>query len=251
MNNKIITLDSALSYWHYGEQKTYDYIYGFNVVESFTVDFVAEVGLLSRNVKVVGAMTSENTENEYGAQVMLNSPGDENSVGRIEHVEFKHVGQAGQVGKYPINFHQLGAVHKSYIRNNSIWQSYNRGIAISGIHYLRVQDNTLYKIKGHAIFITSGTETSNLIERNLVAEVEATFSLLQTDTVPAAFYITNPSNFINGNSAVAADGSGFWYHLPDESLGAMGSTSFSPLTSDLGEFHDNTAHSNIKAPTLT
>jgi hypothetical protein len=76
-----------------------------------------------------------------------------------------------------------------------------------------VQDNVFYQILGHAVFIEDAVERKNLIERNLVVEVAASFSLLQTDQRPAAFYVTHPDNMLNANVAVNATGSGFWYHL--------------------------------------
>ena len=112
---------------------------------------------------------------------MLHSEEDETSIGRIEYVEFRNVGQAFMKGKYPINFHELGVCDESYIRGNSIWKSFNRGVAIHGVHNLRVQNNVFYDIMGHAVFIEDAIETKNLIEGNLVITVKAAFSLLQSD----------------------------------------------------------------------
>jgi len=35
-------------------------------------------------------------------------------------MELYNVGQAFQLGRYPIHFHLIGAVHNSYIRGNAI-----------------------------------------------------------------------------------------------------------------------------------
>lgn len=51
---------------------------------------------------------------------MLHSPGDESVIGRIENCEFFDVGQAFKLGRYPIHFHMIGTVTKSYIKKNSI-----------------------------------------------------------------------------------------------------------------------------------
>ena len=77
----------------------------------------AEVGLLTRNVKFQGNPL-DSAENQYGAHIMIHSPGDESCIGRIENVEFFNVGQAFKLGRYPIHFHMIGTVHKSYVRNN-------------------------------------------------------------------------------------------------------------------------------------
>ena len=52
---------------------------------------------------------------------MIHSPGDESCIGRIENVEFYNVGQAFKLGRYPIHFHMIGTVHKSYVKNNAVW----------------------------------------------------------------------------------------------------------------------------------
>ena len=44
----------------------------------------AEVGVLTRNVVFQG--DSESQDNQYGAHIMLHSPGDESVEGRIENI---------------------------------------------------------------------------------------------------------------------------------------------------------------------
>ena len=113
--------------------------------------------------------------------MMVSSPGHETSVGRIEFVEFRNVGQDFMIGRHPINFHNLGTTHNSYVRGNSIWQSYNRGIAIEGVHNLRINDNVLYDIVGHAVFLKDGVETRNKIKENLVVSVKRSLGMLYSD----------------------------------------------------------------------
>ena len=89
-------------------------------------------------------------------------------LGRIENVELFNVGQASKLGRYPIHFHMAGNVSNSYIRNCAIHHSFNRGITVHGVNQLRIQNNVLYDIIGHAIFLEDGAETQNRIEYNLV-----------------------------------------------------------------------------------
>ena len=70
---------------------------------------------------------------------MLHSKGDESVVGKLEYFEMKDVGQAFQLGRYPVHFHMIGTVSKSYIRGLSIHQTYNRACTIHGVHYLRIE----------------------------------------------------------------------------------------------------------------
>ena len=122
----------------------------------------AEVGLLTRNVIYRGDPETS-FKNQFGAHIMMHSHGDESLTGRIEYIEFTDVGQAFQLGRYPIHFHLIGTVSNSYVRGNALHQTYNRAITIHGVHYLRVEDNVAYKTKGHTIFIEDAIETKNFI----------------------------------------------------------------------------------------
>jgi cell migration-inducing and hyaluronan-binding protein len=97
----------------------------------------AEVGLLTRNVVFRGDQEISRNK-EFGAHIMLHSRGDESLVGKIENIEMYDVGQAYQLGRYPVHFHIYGTVHKSYVYGNSIYRSYNRAVTFHAIDYLRV-----------------------------------------------------------------------------------------------------------------
>jgi hypothetical protein len=97
----------------------------------------AEVGLLTRNVKYQGDPETS-PDNQYGAVIIMHSPGDESTSARIDSIELTNVGQAFILGSYPIHFHMIGTVHSSYVKNNSIHHTFNRAVTIHGVHYLRV-----------------------------------------------------------------------------------------------------------------
>ena len=232
--NPIIGFTTKLTWKHYAGVETYG---------DDTLEMRAEVGLLSRNVKYRG---DEETSalNQYGAHIMMASPGDESVVGRIENWEFTDVGQAFKLGRYPIHFHMIGTVTKSYIKNNAIHQTYNRAITIHGVHYLKIINNVAYKNMGHAIFIEDAAETKNLIDGNLVVDTRASDSLLNTDQTPASFWITHPDNILRNNHAAGSDRYGYWYDLQVNSIGPSFDPNICPENSKLGEFRDNVAHSN-------
>jgi hypothetical protein len=109
-DHPIITLDSPLLYKHYAEIDTYG---------DQEIEIRAEVGLLTRNIVYQG--DAEHSEKyQYGAHIMIASPGDETSIGRIEYTEFFNVGQAFQLGRYPIHYHMIGTVHNSYVKGNTV-----------------------------------------------------------------------------------------------------------------------------------
>ena len=64
-----------------------------------------------------------------------------------------------------------------------------------------------------------GIETSNLIEGNLGILTRASNALLNSDTTPATFWVTNPNNTVRNNRAAGSEGYGFWYRLPDNPEG--------------------------------
>ncbi|CDW80878.1 ipt tig domain containing protein [Stylonychia lemnae] len=236
LNKPIITLDWPLQYKHYSNIEYYE--------DNF-IEMRAEVGLLTRNVVYRGDPETS-SKNQFGAHIMLHSHGDESVIGRIEYIELKDVGQAFQLGRYPIHFHLIGTVHNSYIRGNSIHHTYNRAVTIHGTHYLRVINNVAYHTMGHTFFIEDAVETKNLIQGNLAIQTMASMSLLITDQTPASFWITHPDNIFKDNHAAGSDRYGFWFDTQPNPTGPSYSSDICPQYAQLGEFSNNVAHSNGK-----
>lgn len=231
--NPVITLTEPLEHKHYA---------GVQNFGSDSIEMRAEVGLLTRNVKYQGDETS--TDDQYGAVIIMHSPGDESTAARIDSIELTNVGQAFILGSYPIHFHMIGTVHSSYVRSNSIHHTFNRAVTIHGVHYLRVQNNVAYHTMGHTIFIEDAAETANLIEDNLVVDVRRSWSLLNTDTTPACFWITNPDNIFRRNHAAGSDRYSYWFDTQKTAIGPSFDENICPENTKLGEFVDNVAHSN-------
>ena len=207
----------------------------------------AEVGLLSRNLKFQGDLATS-AQDQYGAHILIHSPGDETSIGRISNTEFFNVGQAFKLNRYPINLSKMGHVPSSYIRNNSIHSAFNRAIALNSVQYLRIQNNFVYRTKGHAIFTEFALETKNTIEDNLVMDTRQSYSLLNTDMTPAAFFLSHPDNILRRNRAAGSDHYGFWYNPKSkfDTSSSICDNSICPENSKIGEFIDNVAHSNSR-----
>ena len=203
----------------------------------------AEVGLLTRNILYRGDPETS-TKNEYGAHMMIHSDDSGLLIARIAYIELFNVGQAFQLGRYPIHFHQIGAVHDSYIIGNAIHQSYNRACTIHGVSYLRLISNVAYNIKGHTFFIEDAIETNNYLEHNLAIYTKKSWSLLNSDQTPASFWITHPNNIFRGNHAAGADNYGFWFDTKPNPTGPSFDPNICPENSPLGEFTNNVAHSN-------
>lgn len=233
-SNPVVSFADALLYKHYAAIDTYG---------AETIDMRTEVGLLTRNIVYRGDPETSN-RNMFGAHIMLHSPGDESVVGRIENVELTDVGQAFQLGRYPIHFHMIGTVHKSYARNNAIHQTYNRAVTLHGVHYFEVKNNVAYDTMGHTIFIEDAAETKNRLEDNLIIQTKRSWSLLNTDQSPGSFWITHPDNIFVNNHAAGSDRYGFWFDMQDNAMGPSFSLDVCPISSQLGEFRGNVAHSS-------
>jgi len=108
----VITLNSTLQAKHYAGIQWFD--------DQF-IEMRAEVGLLTRNILFQGDPETS-LVNQFGAHMIIHADGSETVIGRIEYVEFFNVGQAFQLGRYPIHFHLIGSVTQSYIRGNAIHQ---------------------------------------------------------------------------------------------------------------------------------
>ena len=232
-DHSYITTVDNLRATHYGEIEEYG--------SGELIDLRGEVSLMSRSIVYRGDPETSVT-NKFGAHIMVHSPGDETSIGRISNVQLEDVGQAFLLGKYPIHFHMMGRVTKSYVKCNTVNRSYNRGTTIHGVQYLTVKDNTYYECMGHTVFIEDAAETKNLIEHNLVVNTRASHSLLDTDTSPACYWLTHPDNILRDNHAAGCEKYGFWYDLQTHSTGPSKSNNICPTRSKLGEFQGNVAH---------
>ena len=84
---KTLILSSPLTHTHLSVSYTHG---------GKTIEMRAEVGILSRSVKVRGDEGS--AETQWGAHIMLHSHGDNSAVGRFSNVELANVGQAFNLG---------------------------------------------------------------------------------------------------------------------------------------------------------
>ncbi|XP_069813288.1 fibrocystin-L-like isoform X2 [Dendropsophus ebraccatus] len=267
-DGKNITLTQPLLYKHLGISVT--------LPDGSVFEARAEVGLLTRNILVRGSTNVEWSEtipacpngfntgefatqtcfqgrfgeevgsDQFGGCIMFHAPQPDKllSIGRIEYVEVFHAGQAFRLGRYPIHWHLMGDVqYKSYVRGCGIHQTYNRAVSIHNTHNLLVERNVIYDIMGGAFFIEDGIEHGNILQYNLAIFVQQSTSLLNDDVTPAAFWVTNPNNTIRHNAAAGGTHFGFWYRMHDNPDGPSYDPNICQYRLALGEFYNNTVHS--------
>ncbi len=260
-----LQLHEQLAYSHYAGSQTYDNGKNGADARSWSVNMSAEVGLLSRNIKISGDANSE--IDGYGGHLMTMPSG----VIQVSGVELFRMGQRYHIGRYPFHWHLAGDVTGQYIRESSLHQSYNRAVVIHGTDHAQVVDNVVYGIDGSAIFLEDGVEQHNRIINNLVANVvvpphapiERDFDAntlpggvdnalgivpsdyqVHRDRVqgPAAFWITNANNKIENNVVAGCDGVAYWFGLPESPTGMSAGTPLSPRLIPILSFTHNSAH---------
>ena len=233
-----VTVTPALRFPHFGRQQTYN---------GRTWDTRAEVGLLSRNIRIRGANDAAATTYKLGGHCMFM----QNTTVRIRGVELERMGQSGRQGRYPLHWHLAGDGSGEYVRDNSIHRSLHRGIVIHGTNHATAQRNTLYDINLHSIVIEDGNEENNLIEENLVVKTNsvpatefafttAREGVIQSEWQPASYWISNANNrLINNRAAGGYLGMGFFYDTARVARPHESSTAapYAP------EFRGNIAHS--------
>jgi cell surface hyaluronidase len=234
---------------------------GPNHPAGWVLDQRAEVGMLTRNVRIRGDATTPS----FGGHVMIMACCTAMPVGlgRFANVELSNMGQKQKLGRYPMHWHMLRDVRPgNYLRNSSVHACHNRGVTVHGSHEVVVERNVVFDTEGHAMFLEDGVEEDNHFLNNLVLATRkpaACQQMLPHDNsldqaqnhAPATFWISNPNNHFVGNVAADSLGVGYWFALHTFPTGLSSTVawsgqftgSFAGLTETLGTFADNVAHS--------
>ena len=242
-NGYIIMLDEQLNYTHLGIRDTYS--------DGQFIELRAEVGLLTHNIKIQGSQLTPSDprgieSDLYGGHFMVFRPKRDSIDVRISNVEFRFMGQAFRLGRYAVHFHLSEGMNGSFVRHCSIHHSFNRAITAHGVEEMLFEGVVAFDIQGHAFFVEDGIEIGNRYINNFGVLIRGSSSLLNTDSIPAVFWITNPNNTFIGNSAVASRAYGFWYDLDAHPSGPSQTDSVCPNKNPFGEFSNNVAHSNAE-----
>lgn len=72
----------------------------------------------------------------------------------------------------------IGNAIKSFVDGVAVHNSFARIIAIHSVHNLKISNSVGYNNQGHNIFLEDGSETGNLVEKNLVVSPLNAFNML-------------------------------------------------------------------------
>ncbi len=129
-------------------------------------DFVADVALLSRNVKIMSA-NDEGVEGKGAYFQILKTP---NVTQKVIGVEFINMGRKGEEDRFPLQLLYSESIEGTQITANSIRSSNSRCIVIDGTSNVTISSNVAAMNMGHCIYV--GFESmDNLIEHNFVSDL--------------------------------------------------------------------------------
>nr|XP_045000409.1 fibrocystin-L [Jaculus jaculus] len=167
--HKILILNDSLSYTHFAERQLVP-----GTGQSYTL--AADVGILSRNIKIVGDDYPGWSKESFGARILVGSfTGNMMTFkgnARISNVEFYHSGQEGfrdsTDPRYSITFLNLGQVQEHgscYVRGCAFHHGFSPAVGVFGTDGLDIDDNIIHFTVGEGIRIWGN---ANRVRGNLV-----------------------------------------------------------------------------------
>jgi G8 domain len=133
--------------------------------QNFGVDERAEVGLITRNIKLTADIPKGDLNSQWwGGETKILAKAKQ---AVMQGVEFEKFGK-DQLGSYPIHFHMDGNVAGGPVVNaNSIHHSFNHCITVHSTENLTFQNNVCARIIGHIFYEETGDEKNITFANNL------------------------------------------------------------------------------------
>eukprot|EP01062_Namystynia_karyoxenos_P055443 TRINITY_DN4628_c0_g1_i1.p1 TRINITY_DN4628_c0_g1~~TRINITY_DN4628_c0_g1_i1.p1 ORF type:complete len:4446 (+),score=1210.10 TRINITY_DN4628_c0_g1_i1:73-13338(+) len=229
----VLFFSDALRYEHFGTTELH---------QGHVIDMSVEVGCLSRSIRIQG--DPDSWKQKFGAHMIFHSP-NRPLVANLEYVELRRVGQAKQVGRYPIHFHiEKDRPEDVYVKGCAIHNSFNRAIVLHDTNHLDIRENVAFNALGHMFFVEDGAERYNTFTRNLGILALPTGGQLSHDVFTSVFWGANPLNNFIGNAAAGSSHMGFWISPPKHPRQSSYDPTKCPNQVPLGLIQGNTAHSN-------
>ena len=246
-DGRTVTLDRALDNDHYGEIEQHSNGQTGADQRSWDVDMRAEVALLSRNVTIQG--DEDSLDDGYGGHTMIM----DGAAMHIDGAELTRMGQAGELGRYPLHWHMLGDASGQYVTNSSIHNTFNKGLTIHGTQSTWVENNAIVETVGHTYYFEDGSEFGNVLIGNLGMNTRQTDSVeagpIGSDhTATSTYWVTNPDNHLIDNHAAGSDHVGFWIlsqeTVEGTSAGVALYDGYAPNEQLPGQWIGNASHTN-------
>nr|XP_034372677.1 fibrocystin-L [Arvicanthis niloticus] len=210
--HKILILNDSLSYTHLAERQWIP-----ETSQSYTLS--ADVGILSRNIKIVGEDYSVWFKDSFGARILVGSfTGNMMTFkgnARISNVEFYHSGQEGYRDstdpRYAVTFLNLGQIQDhglSYVRGCAFHHGFSPAIGVFGTNGVDIDDNIIYFTVGEGIRIWGDANRvrGNLVTLSVWPGTYQNRKDLSSTLWHAAIEINRGTNTVLQNNVVAGFG---------------------------------------------
>ncbi|XP_061168814.1 fibrocystin-L-like [Saccostrea echinata] len=173
-NGRTLTLNSTLKYKHIAHTET---------AGNKSMTMAAEVGLLTRNIRVEGATYDKLYKESFGARIVVGRTQDPNNTNllyigfaRISNVEFYHSGQEGWVEPFDprgsiayVDAGTVSSIKPSYVKKCAFHKGFSPAIMAYGTNNLPIEDNV---IADTVWFAVESMSDSTIIRNNFVTKVQ-------------------------------------------------------------------------------
>lgn len=216
---------------------------------------------LTRDIVLQGADDSAWSTSKFGLHCMF--MGYQSGI-ELDGVEFRRVGQAGALGRYPVHWHMasynmpdgigipsdgtlMGLCNGQFMRNCSVHTSSQRMMVLHGTCGVQLQKNVGFDITGHAIFFEDSSEMYNEVTDNCIINVSAPTSanrLTESEQATgigashAGIWLTNPANTVKGNWVFNAS-IGVWNAFATRAFNLSQECAVKPQTTRVFEHAEN------------
>ncbi|XP_033119895.1 fibrocystin-L-like [Anneissia japonica] len=215
---------------HINETAKYKHIAHTHTLEdgSLTYTEAAEVGLLSRNIKIIGVDYNQSFTESFGARVLIGKFEQDGieykGFAKMSNVEFYHSGQEGWTDfydpRYSVAFLDTGEVtvaNPSYVRSCTFHNGFSPAIGIFGASGILIEDNVIHHTVGAGI-IAWGSDHQILHNLITLTVFPGTYQNRYNEediSWPAGIEIESSRNVLLANNTVAGS-ERVLYHISGE-----------------------------------
>ena len=188
-----------------------------------------EVANLTRNIVIRG---EDDDSDNFGHIIFIESVSamPKKPIVRVNWAQFKDLGNAGALGRYPFHLHQAEDLladplnPPSFIKNSVIRESANKGIVVHNTENFEVHRNVIHNHAEYGIYL-EGDSGNNVVTENLSHGGVKANDCCLFGRVSAGLTMRHPNNAVERNVATGYHDYGF-YLLPSEVSVATSSIPF-------------------------
>ena len=240
ISGKNITLNGTIRYKHLGEE---------TIIDGHTFIQRAEVGLLTRNIKIQSGDLATTEKQSFGCRIFVSSYIFRvRRIGNahLDGVEISNCGQVEYADSFDPRFslaisntRSITNTEITYIRRSSIHDGYNIGIGVFASDNVLISDNVIHSTVGPSVILQGSGHT---LEKTMatVALFPGTYPGIEDTENPqwTANFVLNDARNLEMVGNAAAGGARAGFHINGESCN-------SPVVNGTPRWEGNVAHSTL------